>query len=136
MPDFSVNVHWQTYLVATDFWGDQYLKMFVVVWMWVCHKQINEIHVIDSVINILVHSFHSVSLKHTLSLLELEQKLKEIRKLVEQHEELSHLDKSGSRSLLCHYMMPDEENPLATQVLVFILWASFLFYFVHHNIIV
>ncbi|XP_032650709.1 peroxisomal biogenesis factor 3 [Chelonoidis abingdonii] len=59
--------------------------------------------------------FGSVSLKHTLSLLELEQKLKEIRKLIEQHKDLSHSDKIGSRSQLCHYMMPDEENPLATQ---------------------
>nr|XP_006128850.1 peroxisomal biogenesis factor 3 [Pelodiscus sinensis] len=59
--------------------------------------------------------FGSISLKHALSLLELEQKLKEIRTLVEQNTDSSHSDKTGSRSLLCHYMMPDEENPLATQ---------------------
>ncbi|XP_019382672.1 PREDICTED: peroxisomal biogenesis factor 3 isoform X1 [Gavialis gangeticus] len=56
--------------------------------------------------------FGSISLKHTLSLLELEQKLKEIRKLVEQHKDS---DKIGSYYPLCYYMMPDEENPLASQ---------------------
>ncbi|KFO32260.1 Peroxisomal biogenesis factor 3, partial [Fukomys damarensis] len=56
----------------------------------------------------------SVSLKHSLSLLDLEQKLKEIRTLVEQHKSSS-ITKDGSRSFLCHYMMPDEETPLAVQ---------------------
>ncbi|XP_068963566.1 peroxisomal biogenesis factor 3 isoform X3 [Petaurus breviceps papuanus] len=57
----------------------------------------------------------SVSLKHSLSLLELEQKLKEIRKITEQHTSSSWIDKTGSKSLLCQYMMPDEETPLAIQ---------------------
>lgn len=57
----------------------------------------------------------SVSLKHSLSLLDLEQKLKEIRNLVEQHKSSSWINKDGSKSLLCHYMMPDEETPLAVQ---------------------
>uniref|UniRef100_A0A8C6HAE8 Peroxisomal biogenesis factor 3 n=1 Tax=Mus spicilegus TaxID=10103 RepID=A0A8C6HAE8_MUSSI len=56
----------------------------------------------------------SVSLKHSLSLLDLEQKLKEIRILVEQHQS-SWNDKDVSRSSLCQYMMPDEETPLAAQ---------------------
>ncbi|KAM6181493.1 peroxisomal biogenesis factor 3 [Erethizon dorsatum] len=57
----------------------------------------------------------SVSLKHSLSLLDLEQKLKEIRTLVEQHKSSSWINKDGSKSFLCHYMMPDEETPLAVQ---------------------
>ncbi|DAA26060.1 hypothetical protein E5288_WYG000013 [Bos mutus] len=57
----------------------------------------------------------SVSLKHSLSLLDLEQKLKEIRDLVEQHKSSSWINNDGSKSLLCHYMMPDEETPLAVQ---------------------
>ncbi|XP_073929019.1 peroxisomal biogenesis factor 3 isoform X3 [Castor canadensis] len=57
----------------------------------------------------------SVSLKHSLSLLDLEQKLKEIRALVEQHQSSAWINKDGSKSLLCHYMMPDEETPLAVQ---------------------
>ncbi|KFQ48822.1 Peroxisomal biogenesis factor 3, partial [Pelecanus crispus] len=55
--------------------------------------------------------FGSISLKHTLSLLELEQKLKDIRKVVEHKDS----DQMASYSPLCHYLMPDEENPLATQ---------------------
>lgn len=62
-------------------------------------------------------SVSSVSLKHSLSLLDLEQKLKEIRDLVEQHKSSSWINNDGSKSLLCHYMMPDEETPLAVQVL-------------------
>lgn len=62
-------------------------------------------------------SVSSVSLKHSLSLLDLEQKLKEIRNLVEQHKSSSWINKDGSKSLLCHYMMPDEETPLAVQVI-------------------
>lgn len=58
----------------------------------------------------------SVSLKHTLSLLDLDQKLREIRAIIEQSQGKSSSEKTGSQSLLCHYMMPDEENPLATQV--------------------
>ncbi|XP_075002113.1 peroxisomal biogenesis factor 3 isoform X3 [Calonectris borealis] len=54
---------------------------------------------------------NSISLKHTLSLLELEQKLKDIRKVVEHKDS----DQIASYSPLCHYLMPDEENPLATQ---------------------
>ncbi|XP_052025526.1 peroxisomal biogenesis factor 3 [Apodemus sylvaticus] len=56
----------------------------------------------------------SVSLKHSLSLLDLEQKLKEIRILVEQHRS-SWNDKDVPTSSLCQYMMPDEETPLAAQ---------------------
>lgn len=56
----------------------------------------------------------SISLKHSLSLLDLEQKLKEIRTLVEQHRSCWN-DKDASKSSLCHYMMPDEETPLAAQ---------------------
>ncbi|KFO12179.1 Peroxisomal biogenesis factor 3, partial [Balearica regulorum gibbericeps] len=55
--------------------------------------------------------FGSISLKHTLSLLELEQKFKDIRKVVEHKDS----DQITSYSPLCHYLMPDEENPLATQ---------------------
>ncbi|KFW88399.1 Peroxisomal biogenesis factor 3, partial [Manacus vitellinus] len=55
--------------------------------------------------------FGSISLKHTLSLLDLEQKLKDIRKVVEHKDS----DQIGSYSPLCHYLMPDEENPLASQ---------------------
>uniref|UniRef100_A0A098M1K3 Peroxisomal biogenesis factor 3 n=1 Tax=Hypsiglena sp. JMG-2014 TaxID=1550645 RepID=A0A098M1K3_9SAUR len=58
--------------------------------------------------------FESVSLKHALSLLELEQKLREIRKLIEQPEDPAS-EETASQSKLCHYMMPDEENPLAFQ---------------------
>ncbi|NXW27375.1 PEX3 factor, partial [Phaetusa simplex] len=62
-------------------------------------------------INAAVFFFSSISLKHTLSLLELEQKLKDIRKAVEHKDS----DQIESHSPLCHYLMPDEENPLATQ---------------------
>ncbi|CAI5770228.1 peroxisomal biogenesis factor 3 [Podarcis lilfordi] len=60
-------------------------------------------------------AFGSVSLKHALSLLDLDQKLQEIRKVIEQPGDRSSSEDTGSQSLLCHYMMPDEENPLATQ---------------------
>ncbi|KAM9656058.1 peroxisomal biogenesis factor 3 isoform 1-T1 [Morphnus guianensis] len=53
----------------------------------------------------------SISLKHTLSLLELEQKVKDIREVVEHKDS----DQIACHSPLCHYLMPDEENPLATQ---------------------
>ncbi|XP_060044657.1 peroxisomal biogenesis factor 3 [Erinaceus europaeus] len=56
----------------------------------------------------------SVSLKHSLSLLDLEQKLKEIRSLVEQHTP-SWAGQDESRSFLCSYLLPDEETPLAVQ---------------------
>ncbi|NXV74911.1 PEX3 factor, partial [Atlantisia rogersi] len=55
--------------------------------------------------------FGSISLKHTLSLLELEQKLKDIRKAVERKDS----EQTAPYSPLCHYLMPDEENPLAAQ---------------------
>ncbi|XP_013926142.1 PREDICTED: peroxisomal biogenesis factor 3 isoform X1 [Thamnophis sirtalis] len=58
--------------------------------------------------------FESVSLKHALSLLELEQKLREIRNVIEQPED-SASEETESQSKLYHYMMPDEENPLAFQ---------------------
>ncbi|XP_053566618.1 peroxisomal biogenesis factor 3 [Bombina bombina] len=54
----------------------------------------------------------SLSLKHSLSLTELEQKIKEIRNLVE---EKQNAEDSECQSLLCRFMMPDEENPLTTQ---------------------
>ncbi|XP_021511860.1 peroxisomal biogenesis factor 3 isoform X2 [Meriones unguiculatus] len=57
----------------------------------------------------------SISLKQSLSLLDLEQKLKEIRILVEQHRSSSWTNKDVSKSSLCQYMMPDEETPLAAQ---------------------
>ncbi|XP_061480017.1 peroxisomal biogenesis factor 3 isoform X2 [Rhineura floridana] len=59
--------------------------------------------------------FGSVSLKHALSLLDLDQKLQEIKKMIEQPGDKSSSEETGSRSLLCHYMMPDEENPLGSQ---------------------
>lgn len=65
----------------------------------------------------------SVSLKHALSLLELEQKLREIRKVIEQPED-SGSEETASQSKLCHYMMPDEENPLAFQVFCMLLTAG------------
>ncbi|KAF4801273.1 Peroxisomal biogenesis factor 3 [Turdus rufiventris] len=55
--------------------------------------------------------FGSISLKQTLSLLELEQKLKDIREVVENKD----LNQIASYSPLCRYLMPDEENPLASQ---------------------
>ncbi|NXM98962.1 PEX3 factor, partial [Sylvia borin] len=55
--------------------------------------------------------FGSISLKQTLSLLDLEQKLKDIREVVEHKDS----DQIASYSPLCHYLMPDEENPLASQ---------------------
>ncbi|XP_054050063.1 peroxisomal biogenesis factor 3 isoform X4 [Rissa tridactyla] len=65
-----------------------------------------------TIVKAAVHKvFGSISLKHTLSLLELEQKLKDIRKAVEHKDS----DQIESYSPLCHYLMPDEENPLATQ---------------------
>lgn len=62
-----------------------------------------------------------MSLKHTLSLLDLDQKLREIRTAIEQPTEASKSEENGSQSLLCRYMMPDEENPLATQVCTYFL---------------
>lgn len=66
----------------------------------------------------------SISLKQTLSLLELEQKLKDIREVVEHKDS----DQVASYSPLCHYLMPDEENPLASQVLDSVLF-TYLFSF-------
>ncbi|XP_029452377.1 peroxisomal biogenesis factor 3 [Rhinatrema bivittatum] len=57
----------------------------------------------------------SVSLKHALSLLELEQTLREVRQVVECSQDPSRTEKVESRSPLCRYMMPDEENPLTAQ---------------------
>ncbi|NWW55211.1 PEX3 factor, partial [Pedionomus torquatus] len=67
--------------------------------------------VIHFAINAAVVFFSSISLKHTLSLLDLEQKLKDIRKAVEHKDS----EQTESYSPLCHYLMPDEENPLAAQ---------------------
>ncbi|XP_030054354.1 peroxisomal biogenesis factor 3 isoform X2 [Microcaecilia unicolor] len=57
----------------------------------------------------------SVSLKHALSLLELEQTLKEVQKEVEQNQDSSSTERDSGRSPLCRFMMPNEENPLTTQ---------------------
>ncbi|NWX90363.1 PEX3 factor, partial [Nothoprocta ornata] len=70
-----------------------------------------EVSLLISAIDTVSFFLSSVSLKQTLSLLELEQKLKDIRKVVECKES----DKITSYYPLCHYLMPDEENPLATQ---------------------
>ncbi|KAM4043448.1 peroxisomal biogenesis factor 3 [Anomaloglossus baeobatrachus] len=57
----------------------------------------------------------SLSLKQSLSLIELEQHMKEIRRLVEDCNKTSDLEESQNKSLLCGFMMPDEENPLTSQ---------------------
>ncbi|XP_075718762.1 peroxisomal biogenesis factor 3 isoform X2 [Rhinoderma darwinii] len=57
----------------------------------------------------------SLSLKQSLSLIELEQHIKEIRRLVEDCSKTSDLEGSSNKSLLCRFMMPDEENPLTSQ---------------------
>ncbi|KAE8602305.1 hypothetical protein XENTR_v10013940 [Xenopus tropicalis] len=57
----------------------------------------------------------SFSLKHCFSLTELEQKIKEIRSLVEKKKGSLNGEESDSKSKLCQYLMPDEENPLTTQ---------------------
>ncbi|XP_044144585.1 peroxisomal biogenesis factor 3 [Bufo gargarizans] len=54
----------------------------------------------------------SLSLKKSLSLTELEQHIKEIRRLVEEYKTS---EESQSKSQLCYFMMPDEENPLTSQ---------------------
>ncbi|XP_068087800.1 peroxisomal biogenesis factor 3 [Hyperolius riggenbachi] len=56
-----------------------------------------------------------LSLKHSLSLLELEQYINDIRTLVEEYSQTPVSEESQSKSLLCHFMMPDEENPLISQ---------------------
>lgn len=65
----------------------------------------------------------SISLKHTLSLLELEQKLKDIRNIVEHKDS----DQTAPYSPLCRYLMPDEENPLTSQVPVSVSFSYFFF---------
>lgn len=72
-----------------------------------------ESSIIHFAINTVIFLLSSISLKQTLSLLELEQKLKDIREVVE-HKDLNQI---ASYSPLCRYLMPDEENPLASQVL-------------------
>ncbi|XP_037672293.1 LOW QUALITY PROTEIN: peroxisomal biogenesis factor 3-like [Choloepus didactylus] len=57
----------------------------------------------------------SVSLKHSLSLLDLEQKIKEIRALVEQKSSTPWVDEDGPGAFLCCYMMWDKEAPLTIQ---------------------
>ncbi|XP_073527476.1 peroxisomal biogenesis factor 3 [Phyllobates terribilis] len=57
----------------------------------------------------------SLSLKQSLSLIELEEHMKEIRRLVEDCNKTSDLEESQKKSMLCHFMMPDEENPLTSQ---------------------
>ncbi|XP_075059328.1 peroxisomal biogenesis factor 3 [Mixophyes fleayi] len=59
--------------------------------------------------------FGSLSLKHSLSLMDLEQHIKEIRRLVEECNQTPDLEDLSSKSLLCRFMMPDEENPLTSQ---------------------
>lgn len=63
-----------------------------------------------------------MSLKQTLSLQELEQQLTQIRQLVEEG-----CSSSKHRSL-SWYMMPDEENTLASQVDRFVLYLTLQFY--------
>ncbi|KAM9239919.1 peroxisomal biogenesis factor 3 isoform 3-T3 [Leptosomus discolor] len=79
--------------------------------IWEDLKIIRLIELITIVKQAVHKVFGSISLKHTLSLLELEQKLKDIREVVEHKDS----DQIASYSPLCHYLMPDEENPLATQ---------------------
>ncbi|XP_040206506.1 peroxisomal biogenesis factor 3 [Rana temporaria] len=57
----------------------------------------------------------SLSLKHSLSLMDLEQHIKEIRRLVEEYGETPTVKASQSKSMLCQFMMADEENPLTAQ---------------------
>ncbi|KAG8444300.1 hypothetical protein GDO86_009473 [Hymenochirus boettgeri] len=57
----------------------------------------------------------SLSLKHSLSLIELEEKIKEIRSQVEENRGCPDGEKSECKSRLCQYLMPDEENPLTAQ---------------------
>ncbi|XP_064412083.1 peroxisomal biogenesis factor 3 isoform X2 [Latimeria chalumnae] len=59
--------------------------------------------------------FGSISLKESLSLLELEEHLKQIRQQVEQRRCPQQMEGAGTKLPLCWYMMPDEENVLATQ---------------------
>lgn len=54
-------------------------------------------------------------MKHSLSLLNLEDNIKEIRRLVE---ETPDSGSPESKSVLCRFMMADEENPLTAQVFV------------------
>lgn len=91
------------------------IKQPQIVTCW--EKSVCRMHCIVSIYPKSLSSLSSVSLKYSLSLLDLEQKLKEIRNLIEQHKSSSWINKDGSKSLLCHYMMPDEETPLAVQVL-------------------
>ncbi|NP_001085641.1 peroxisomal biogenesis factor 3 L homeolog [Xenopus laevis] len=57
----------------------------------------------------------SFSLKHSFSLIELEQKIKEIRSLVEKKRGSLNGEESDGKVRLCQYLMSDEENPLTTQ---------------------
>ncbi|XP_063299385.1 peroxisomal biogenesis factor 3 [Pelobates fuscus] len=57
----------------------------------------------------------SLSLKHSLSLVDVEQKMKEIRRQIEGEVESLGEAESECKSQLCRYMMPDEETPLNTQ---------------------
>uniref|UniRef100_A0A8D0AX02 Peroxisomal biogenesis factor 3 n=1 Tax=Salvator merianae TaxID=96440 RepID=A0A8D0AX02_SALMN len=59
--------------------------------------------------------FGSISLKHALSLLDLDEKLKEVRRIIEETEDKLLYKETKYQCVLCHYMMPDEENPLASQ---------------------
>uniref|UniRef100_UPI00398E6D64 peroxisomal biogenesis factor 3 n=1 Tax=Pristiophorus japonicus TaxID=55135 RepID=UPI00398E6D64 len=60
------------------------------------------------------HVIGSVSLKQSVSLLELERYLGEIRQLVE-HRSQAEPEAVAARSPLCRYLIPDEENTLASQ---------------------
>ncbi|KAM5163321.1 peroxisomal biogenesis factor 3 [Mantella aurantiaca] len=57
----------------------------------------------------------SLSLRHSLSLMDLEEHIKEIRRSVEECNETPDSERSQSKSLLCRFMMADEENPLTSQ---------------------
>lgn len=88
----------------------QLIEVLLLVNMLLVERESSIIHF---VINTVVFFLSSISLKQSLSLLELEQKLKDIREVVEHKDS----DQIASYSPLCHYLMPDEENPLASQVL-------------------
>ncbi|XP_078505125.1 peroxisomal biogenesis factor 3 [Lissotriton helveticus] len=75
---------------------------------------------LTELITVVKHAVEKVlgssSLKQTLSLFDLEEKLKDIRSLVEERKDYSLLcDQAESRSPLCPYMLADEENPLTSQ---------------------
>ncbi|XP_053316855.1 peroxisomal biogenesis factor 3 isoform X2 [Spea bombifrons] len=57
----------------------------------------------------------SLSLKHSVSLIELEQKINDIRKQIEEDTKPLGQQEVDCKSKLCRYMMPDDETPLNSQ---------------------